>query len=666
MMRIFDRIDSLAVVVVGATLTAVVTLGAERLSAGVFMFCLVVAASALVIGRAAFSFLPEGSMRVRLPAEVVVGITGLSTFTWSGYTLFGVSAGATFLASCGLAVGTLAYCAVTKQSWQRWSRTDLVALTVICCVSVTWCWVAIQAVPTLRATGRLPVWADYNLQAIVVAAFARPKLSLLAVPFYHSASLMVPAALNGLTQLPALICVTALWTPLGFVVMGLGAYALGTEIGGRSGGIAAAAALLLVPNTAHYLQNGMFDFHWLVEISTGASYAIGLCLVALALWLVALRHQSARAFWLALVLSLVVLPLRSQIFLPFAITQFILLIVWWRPSSRLPYIAGIATATLVLVCGVLIAESLPRAPHLFTDWPPDPIQYVRFAFEQGPPIQARVFESFFASLPFYIPVIAGIIYLLLISSGAMFVAGIIGFFWCGKRQLLLKERWFPIAAISAFILIIVIVPPSPTTQVEMHHTQFPFLYAVLAVWVGCFVGEWARITLGRYAMFTVGTMATFLLSVPLLLSPSAQVPAGASLAWTKPYVGLMLPPGMMEAATFLREHSTPHDWVMATSNYQCGPLAALLERPTWFPEVCEPRSVTPASTTPTRPVPANSVEARVLSATNCVELMKAAHERRVAWILMYATNPAPAWLIECSFWHNQTFFVVRVDSDDRK
>jgi len=601
-------------------------------------------------------------MSVRPPAELVVGITGLSTFIWLGSNLFGISAGATFLTSCGLAVGAIVYCAVTKHSWQRWSRTDLGALAVICCVSMAWCWVAIQAVPALRATGRFPVWSDYNLQAIAVAAFARPRLSSFGVEFYHAASLMLPAALNGLTRLPALICATALWTPLGFVVMGLGAYALGAEIGGRSGGIAAAAALLLVPNTAHYLQNGMFDFHWLVEISTGASYAIGLCLVALALSIVALRHQSARAFWLALILSLGVLPLRSQIFLPFAITEFILLIVWWRPSSRLSYVAGIATAVLVLVCGVLMAETLPRAPRLFTG-SPDPLQYVRVALEQGPPIQARMFDSFFASLPFYIPVVAGVIYLLVISSGVMLIAGIIGVFWCGKRQLLLKERWFPIAAITAFVLIIVIVPPSPSTRAYL---QFPFLYAVLAVWVGAFVGEWARITLGRYAMSTVGTMAALLLSVPLLLSPSAQVPAGAFMAWTKPYVGLTLPPGMMEAATFLREHSAPHDLVIATSNYQCGPLAALLERTTWFPENCELRSVTPASTTPTRPVPANSIQVRVLSATNCVELMKAADERKVAWIFMYTINLAPAWLIECSLWHNQRFFVVRVDGSAPK
>src|SRR5207248_5757324 len=140
---------------------------------------------------------------------------------------------------------------------------------------------------------------------------------------------------------------------------------------------------------------------------------------------------------------------------------------------------------------------------------------------------------------------------------------------------------------------------------------------------------------GRHAMRAVSTMAVLLLPTPLLLSATAQHPAGAFQAWATPFVGLMLPPGMIEAATFLRDHSAPHDFVIATSNYQCGPLAALLERGTWFPERCEGRSVTAASTTPTRPPPPGSVQAEMLSATNYDDFVAPVRKRRVDWIFVY-------------------------------
>jgi len=294
--------------------------------------------------------------------------------------------------------------------------------------------------------------------------------------------------------------------------------------------------------------------------------------------------------------------------------------------------------------------------------------YVRWALAMGPVIQAKTFDSFLAHLPLQIPVATGLLYLLLISGGGMLASVLAGFVWCGRRRLMLSERWFPIAAIAAFVLIVLLVPPSIAIESPFWtlHSQFLFLYAVLAAWSGCFLGAWAGIRLGRNAVAAVSTVAALLLPVPFLLSATAQSPAGTPQAWAAPFVGLTLPPGMIEAAIFLREHSAPRDLVMATSNYQCGPLVALLERGTWFPEPCEPRSVTPASTIPTRPAPPHSIQAHILGMTTYEDFIKPARERGLKWIFMYATSPPPAWLIENSVWHNRTFFIIRVDATSRK
>jgi hypothetical protein len=472
---------------------------------------------------------------------------------------------------------------------------------------------------------------------------------------------MLPAAFNAVAQVPALVCATALWTPLGFIVMGLGGYALGSAAAGRPGAIASAAALLLVPDSAHYLRNGMFDFHWLAQISTGASYAIGLSLVALAIGVLVLRHHCMRAFWLAAALSLAVLALRSQIFLPLALSELLLIGFLWRPSRLSIRIAGLSMIGLVATCGVFIGEVLPRAPHLFTDWPPDPMRFVRFGLSFGPAVQAETFNSLLAPLPMPIPVVVGLIYLLLISGGIMLVAVFVGFMWCGRRRLLLNKRWFPTAAIAAFVLIVTLLPPSLSIEspLETQHSQTLFLYAALSAWSGCFLGVWAQTRWVHRATGIIATAAASLLPVPFLFAATAQSPAGASQEWVAPYVGLTIPPGMIEAATFLRDHSAPRDLVVATSIYQCGPLMALVERTMQFPENCDPRSVTPASTTPTRLAPPGSIQAQILSATSYEDFVKPTRKFGAVWIFMYAMSPPPAWLIENSVWHNQTFFIFR-------
>jgi hypothetical protein len=654
-----DLFDFLIVFVLAVTLIAVVGIGSEGLSLAVVIVCAVISVGILAIGRTVLSLVPEAMIGFRQPAEIVVGVAGLSIFTWLGCNVFGISAGKAFVMSCGLAATAFWYNTRVNHPRQSWGCIDLVVLIVICCVSVIWCWEAIHAVPTLRTTGRFPVWADYNLQAMQVASFARLTVAPFAIPFYHSASLMLPAAFNAIAQVPALVCATALWTPLGFIVMGLGGYALGTVAAGRPGGIASAAALLLVPNSAHYLRNGMFDFHWLAEISTGASYALGLSLVAVAFGVLVLRHHCARTFWLAGTLTLAVLALRSQIFLPLAVTALLLIAFLWRPSRVLIYIGGLSAIGLVATCGVFVAEALPRAPHLFSDWPPDPMRYVRFALALGPAVQAQTLDSLFASLPMPIAVVVGLIYLLVTAGGIMLVAVFLGFIWCGRRQLLLNERWVPIATIAAFVLAVVLLPPSVSINepLETHHSQTLFLYAILAAWSGCFLGAWAQRRWVHRATGTVATAAALLLPVPFLFSAAAQVPAGAFQAWTAPYVGLTIPPGMIEAATFLRDHSALPDRVVATSNYQCGPLMALVERAILFPENCEARSVTPASTTATRSAPPGSMQAQVLSATSYEDFVKPARKLGATWIFMYATSPPPSWLIDGSVWHSRTFFI---------
>ncbi|MBV9956670.1 MAG: hypothetical protein JOZ70_15630, partial [Pseudolabrys sp.] len=472
--------------------------------------------------------------------------------------------------------------------------------------------------------------------------------------------------LTALAEMPAMIATTTLWPVLGFVVLGVGAYTAGATLNGRLGGIAASAALLLVPNAAYYgLRNEYFDYHWLEQITTGGGYATGLSLVALALSVVARRESCSRAFGLSIAISVCVLLFRSQVFLPLAIAQALLMLFFWQPASNWIRAAALLAIALCLAAGVWIAQHIPRAPHLLTDWPPHPLRFVLEMLAMGPVGQLAAFDSLQAVAPRWVLLGVGLLYVLLASCGAMLVLFAVGFVWSGRQGTFRIERWYPVAVIAAYLLIILGVPPTKmSSPTEMQHRAFVLVYAVLTVWCGGMAAAFLRAWSQRLAWIAVPATALLLLPIPFLLSPMAQYPHGfgrePNANWARPYVGLTLPPGFFQAATFLREHSAPTDLVLAATIYQCGPLWAIVDRTVHFPEECEPRSITPLSTDPERPPPPESLQANILAAPNYPSFTALVRKREAKWFFLYAVAPPAAWIRENSVWHDGRIFIVPV------
>jgi hypothetical protein len=650
--------DIEALVIFSGTLILITAIASGRLSLAAIGVVVAVSVNALVLGRAALSILPSAPPGFRPPAEIAIGMAAVGIIIWFGNAFLGMTAGTAFLVSGALGLAALAYIALARRRWGRWDSIDLAVLSGICLVSVVWSWEAIEAMPNMRADGRFPVWADYINHAIPIALFAQAGAPLDS--FFHLVGYMVPASINGLAEVPALVCATALYTTLGYILMGMGAYALGTVLGDRPGGIAAVAALFLIPNAAHYgFHNPFFDFHWLEQISTGGSQATGLAFVAIALAVLARRRGSAPAFWLSVATSLGVLAFRSHIFLSLAVAEILLLAFLWKPPRIWLRLSALAAVALIAAMGVLIAERNPRTPHLLSDWPPHPIQFVTSMLRHGSPIYSNLFATIDRSFPAPMPLLIGIVYLLLAVGGGMLIAYVLGPL-CLDRRLPAAERAVPLSFIAAFLIVALAIPPTHGADpFDVQHRQFVLLYGVLAVWSGSYVGSLAVRRLGQRATRVVLAVAFLLLPVPFLLSGTVQ---SSMLSWAPPFVGLVLPPGMLDAANFIRAHSAPRDVVMASSTYYCGPLAALLERYARFPAECDYRTLTPATTTPPQGAPSGSVQEQMLNAASYEQFLALARQQRIAWFIAYSANPPASWLSDKSAWRGHGFFVIRVDA----
>src|SRR6267143_4845427 len=172
--------------------------------------------------------------------------------------------------------------------------------------TVMWCR-EVAEIPQILARERLlPAWIDYFIHGSAISHFGDPRagrqsmfLADFPAPFYHYASYMLPAVFAGPLDLPGLPLATSVWLPLGFFTLCAGAYALGAGLAGPAGGIAAVAALTIVPDASNYgLRNGFFSFHWHLLAFPGAPYAIGVFLLSIALlqrWLSAGNPRSLLA-----------------------------------------------------------------------------------------------------------------------------------------------------------------------------------------------------------------------------------------------------------------------------------------------------------------------------------------------------------------------------------
>ena len=166
----------------------------------------------------------------------------------------------------------------------------------------------------------------------------------------------------------------ASWRRMGVFFTGLGAYALVGSFWGSWPGLAAAAALLLLPDGAQQgMQNTFMSYHWLTQISPSASY--GLALLALA-WLFVLLGCT-RGSRLQLVTGWLIAGVLAVYKLHFFIASALLLLLvpalFFSPgSARGPLGAGkralwALAAAAVYAVSIVIVQRVPGVPTIRFD-----------------------------------------------------------------------------------------------------------------------------------------------------------------------------------------------------------------------------------------------------------------------------------------------------------
>ena len=245
---------------------------------------------------------------------------------------------------------------------ERRDGVDFLASVTIATLVVILCRDAAGAVPSIQATGIVPVWSDYSIHGTEIAQFGDQHMLglssfLLAgqpLVFYHYAAYMLPAAAAGVVSLPPWGLAASLLLPYGVLLMSLAVYAFARMQLGTAAATIVPVALLFVPDASTYgLRNGFFGFHWLLFTAPGSAYGLAASFTALTLMTVWRSRQLSPCFWVAILVAAAAFEFRAQIFLILAPAMAAALVsetAFVRRHASAATAAIAVTAIAVIIC----------------------------------------------------------------------------------------------------------------------------------------------------------------------------------------------------------------------------------------------------------------------------------------------------------------------------
>lgn len=460
--------------------------------------------------------------------------------------------------------------------WRAYA-VDIAMLLVISCIVTLWTREALRSVQEAQTTGILRVWNDFLLQASEIkylenySAFAghSPYLADTAQPFYHRASYALSAVYSWISGDGPLETATYFWTPAGIILLGTGAYAFGAALAGRRCAVLAVLVLFLAPDASMYgLRNGYFAFHWLIQVAPGAGYAMAMALLALALYVVAIRHARFGLVLASAALAALSVFFRVHIAIP-AVGMFVVLaLVAWQPP-KLWHWFTIALLGLIGAVGVVFAsEHIALAPHLLTGQK-DYLRYIEAVHAATPTAYEGLYATWTVGASEEYKAVLGYALMLLAELGSLLPALLlITLVRIRNGAIAWRVDCIPYVLLCVHGAITFFLPtPGNGDITEWSHRSFVLVYAVILVFETALVADWwfkrkpTSATRGRGNRVIAVILLMIGLMVPWFYGKNIQY---GSLRDGPTACATPMPPDTFRIAQYLREHARPGERMLAS------------------------------------------------------------------------------------------------------
>ncbi len=523
---------------------------------------------------------------------------------------------------------------------------ELIALVLSAVGATLWCTDALTPFVQDGTTTVFRLWGDSFMHArhISVQMHAQGWETLSdirmsgATPYlYHYASYAIPAAVAAMTKAGAYETFASFQLPVGILLSGLGAFSLAACIWGRWSGVAAAIAVVLVPDA--YQQgfgNQYLSYHFMQQVNVGGLYGVAFIAIA---WIFVLRGcKTGKWPWVLIGWSLVWVTLAYKAHI-FVANAFLIMIYPCLFFAGLKTRWRLALAAALVGCFLLLAvqsQNIDRVPALRLDGSGAPTYVANLLWNYDPGLVKTFFVGALKEPPWspFAIVFYGAWMILLSTFGFWSVAAVAAAAWARKR--VTSEAWlFPLLVMANY-LAMALGLAMDSNQVEapdeLLHRPLVWAYFAVAAWTagaGYFLlfGADAPKTIGGRAL--AATFAIVCLAGPLTFGPNLQTyPRWAGFGSFKDSGSF--PTCLVAASRYVRDHSAPNDIVQDSetdaSIISRLVVTALAERQEF------------AMSTPTRPPKGIDQRLRELAAfkrmTDPTQIRQFAQARKIAWYVL--------------------------------
>jgi len=548
-----------------------------------------------------------------LPLRLLVGYAAVNTalFVLAWLSPLGI------IANFGVVlavVATLFFAARPVRRPDQGASVGLLVVGVSLAAATLWCQDSLAPTSVQGNAVVFKPWIDGFYHAVHIRIFGAAHgaasiedFRMAGVParLYHYGVYLFPALVKQASGIHSYSAFAGILAPTGVFFSGLGAYALVGSFWGAWPGLAAGAALLLLPDGAQQgMRNTFMSYHWLTQISPSASYGLALLAVA---WLFVLLGctRGSRLQILAgwLVAGLLVFY-KLHFFIANALLLWLVPPLFFRADgagrgpmesaaggaepSRGPA-AGRArlglgrrvlwatAAVLVYVLTLVFVQKVPGVPLIRFDGS-GVGEILRLVKGFAPPGVLRDFLAERIGTQSSLPanLLLGVPFILLAALG-LFLPLLVVLAIRLRRRMQSLLVLFPLLLIANFLAMFfgLALDHSRSTPDELSHRPVMVVYFVTVAWIGGAVGrsllESRR--LGRIARPALIGLTVLLMAVPAFLGPGVQ------RMWImRRFSSVRVPLGLYRAAAYMRDHGSTQDLFQDSEFDRTYTVAALSER----------------------------------------------------------------------------------------
>jgi hypothetical protein len=220
-------------------------------------------------------------------------------------------------------------------------------------------------------------WHDIFIHVREISVFAQAqglstihdiKLAGASAPIYHFASYLFPAVMTGVAGTPALETFSSLQLPVGIFLTGMAAFILMGPLFGRWAGVAATAAVVLLPDA--YLQgfgNRYLGYFFISQVNLGMLYGIAAAALAWTFMIDGCNRGKYGLVFMAYVFLVVCLFYKAHLFVANAFLMMVYPCMFFhRLAARWRLLAAVVLVTL-FVTVVGLSQNLQRVPVMRID-----------------------------------------------------------------------------------------------------------------------------------------------------------------------------------------------------------------------------------------------------------------------------------------------------------